>query len=315
MAAQHVTTAAFTGGATPRSYTPCNINEELIRAFQADRRLDLDVFLKTKAAEWIGGSLAEDMVKVWMHADEAYRCFPVPVQILSGWGVWYRTLTRPIVPDIERVPEADRAYYEDFLLGTCHNRCRVDFRYDVGFDLITPQDAMHCLGLINKNVMPELDAALALAGKLTKEAASGQGSAAAIDLYDRIFALQCWYRNQRNITAWIAGVHNYLESKDGAVRKECRKILHDMVLDEIAMTRDLLRHWETSRTHWMIVSGVGETTFMYYDRNFADHLKRKIALMQGHEDDQPYVDPDFQWRVPGLTEVVPRFEQKTSPAS
>jgi hypothetical protein len=49
----------------------------------------------------------------------------------------------------------------------------------------------------------------------------------------------------------------------------------------------------------MITSAVGETTFIYYG-NIGEHLKRKIELMQGRENDEPYVDPDFQWRVPGL---------------
>jgi len=25
--------------------------------------------------------------------------------------------------------------------------------------------------------------------------------------------------------------------------------------------------------------------------------------MKGHENDEPYVDPDFQWRVPGFTDA------------
>ena len=300
MAEQEVTTVCFTGGATPRSFTPYNINEELTRAFQADRNLNLETFLQQQARAWIGAQLADDLVRVWMHSDEAYRSFPVPVQIYSNWGVWYRTLTRPIVPDIEKISEEDRAYYENFLLGTSHNRCRIDFRYDVGFDLVTPADAMVCLGLINANVLPQIEAAVSLVQRMQTKASSPNEKQVVTDLYDRMFPLLCWYRNQRNITAWIAGVHNFLESKDEEMKKRCRKILHDMVLDEIANTKDLLHHWETAGTNWMILSEVGETTFIYY-KNFGDHLKLKIALMQGHENDAPYVDPDFQWRVPGFT--------------
>ena len=139
------------------------------------------------------------------------RGFPVPVQIYSGWGVWYRLLVRPIVPDIEKISEEDRAYYEQFLLAPPHNRCRVDFRYDVGFDLITPQDAMTCLTLIDANVLPAAADALRLAGELKAKAATEGERSVAVDLYDRMVALHCWYRTQRNVTAWIAGVHTYLE--------------------------------------------------------------------------------------------------------
>jgi hypothetical protein len=299
MAAQDVTTLAFTGGTTPPSFAPYNINEELVRAFNTDPALNLSGFLRAKAAAWIGTAQADDLVKVWMLSDDAYRGFPVPVQIYSGWGVWYRTFTRPIVPNIEKVSADDRAYYEDFLLAPPHNRCRVDFRYDVGFDLIQPADAMQCFEWINANVLPKVDEALTLLNGMQTRAATDQTRAVVRDQLDRMTALRCWYRNQRNVTAWIAGVHTYLESTDAAVRTRCRTILHDMVLDEIENTKALLQLWESSTTHWMITSAVGETTFIYYG-NIGEHLKRKIELMQGRENDEPYVDPDFQWRVPGL---------------
>jgi len=73
-----------------------------------------------------------------------------------------------------------------------------------------------------------------------------------------------------------------------------------MVLDEIENTKELLRLWETATTNWMMVSDTGETTFIYY-KNLGDLMKKKIALMAGHENDEPYVDPNFQWRVPGFT--------------
>ena len=69
-----------------------------------------------------------------------------------------------------------------------------------------------------------------------------------------------------------------------------------MVLDEIDNTRELLDLWENSASNWMIVSSENETTFVY-SRNFGELLKKKIALMTGRQDDEPYVDPDFQWRL------------------
>jgi hypothetical protein len=98
-------------------------------------------------------------------------------------------------------------------------------------------------------------------------------------------------------------VHTYLTTNDAAKKKECRERLRDMVLADIQNTKDLLHLWETSRTNWIMVSDVGETTFIYY-KNLGELLKRKIAVTAGHENDEPYVDPDFQWRVPGFTEEV-----------
>ena len=299
---QGVTTPCYNGSATPQSFAPYNINQEVVRAFQGNSDIELDKFLHQKAAEWIGEPLAADLVKVWKHSDDAYRSFPIPIWIYSSWGNWYRLPTRPIIPNIEKISEQNRAYYEQFLLATSHNRCRVDFRYDVGFDLVDPAHAFHCMKLMDRDLVPHMEGALKLLRQMKEKATTDAAQACIMDTTDRMRALACWYRTQRNVAAWVAGVHGYLETKDKKVKKECRRLLKEMVLDEIENTKKLLDLWETSKTNWMILSAVGETTFIYY-RNFGEQLKRKIALMKGHENDEPYVDPDFQWRVPGFTDV------------
>jgi hypothetical protein len=218
--------------------------------------------------------------------------------LYASWGVWYRLAVRPIVPDIEAVSEADRAYYEDFLLAPPHNRARIDFRYDVGFDLVDPAHALHCAELMDRDLFPRLDAVRSDALRLAVETAGTPAWDCFRDILDRMRAWRSWLRTQRNVALWIAGVHGYLETGDAEERARCRAILHDMVLDEIANARDLLALWETSSTRWMITASGGETSFIY-GANFGALLRRKIELMTGREDDEPRVDPDFQWRVPG----------------
>ena len=300
MAERNVDTAAYQGGATPRSFAPFNINQEVIRAFQFDRALDLPTFMRRKAVEWIGEELADDLVRLWNFSDEAYTFFPIPIWIYSGWGVWYRLFIRPIVPNVEAISEQERAYYEDFLLATTHNRTRVDFRYDVGFDLIEPPRAALAVKHMDEDLFPLMQKAVDLAESILKRATSEHARLCAQDQLDRTKALLCWYRTEWAVTAWVAGVHGYLDSTDPKVRQECRALLKRMVIQEIQNTKDLLHLWETSTTNWMVVSGVGETTFIYY-KNLGELLKKKIALMSGHENDEPYIDPNFQWRVPGFT--------------
>jgi hypothetical protein len=295
-----VVAAAYQGGPTPPSFVPFNINQEVIRAFQFDPAMDLDAFLRGRAWEWIGTRLAGDLVKLWELSDEAFRCFPIPIWIYAGWGVWYRLFVRPIVPNIEAVPEKEREYYENFLLATTHNRTRVDFRYDVGFDLIEPQRAWKAVQHMDEDLFPVMEKIFALVAAMQRGAPSPAEKAVLEDQRDRMTALKCWYRTERNVTAWVAGVHGYMESSDESFRKKCRALLKGMVLDEIANTNELIRLWETARTNWMMVSDVGETTFVYY-KNLGELMKKKVALMQGHENDEPYVDPNFQWRVPGFT--------------
>ncbi len=297
---QEVVTATMMGGRTPRSFAPYQINDEVIRAFQFDRSLDIDAFLKSKATEYIGKDLADDLVKVWDLSDEAYRSFPIPIMIYAAWGVWYRLFVRPIIPNIEKISEADRTYYEDFLLATTHNRCRVDFRYDVGFDLMEPERAWKALKRFDEDLFPAMKKALDLLASMKSRARTDQERACIEDQYDRIRAVNCWYRTEKAVTAWVAGVHTYMQTRDEKVKNECRALLKSMVLDEIENTKDLLNLWETSRTNWIIISEVAETTFIYY-KNIGELMKKKIALMTGHENDEPYVDPNFQWRVPGFT--------------
>jgi hypothetical protein len=299
MAKQDVSSLCHLGGVTPPSYVPKNINQEIIRASQLDINFDIDTFLKSTAEKWVGKELADDLVGLWKLCDEAFRYDPIPVWIYTAWGVWYRLFIRPIIPNIEAISEKDREYYEDFLISTAHNRARVDFRYDVGFELTDSVKAGSAMKRMDEELFPRLDNAIAEAEGLRNRASAKEAREYFTDLYDRLRALRCWFRNQRNVAAWIAGVHGYLGTDDGEKKKQYRQLLRDMVLDEIENTKNLLGLWETSKTRWMYYSGTGETTFIYGD-NLGDLLRRKIELMAGHENDEPYIDPDFQWRVPDI---------------
>ena len=103
------------------------------------------------------------------------------------------------------------------------------------------------------------------------------------------------------MAGWIEGIHGYMEAEDDKTRTACKVLVREIVLDEKANATELLEHTESAQTEWMLESAVGETTFIYGD-NFPELLRRKIALMEGREDDEPFVDPDFMWRVPGLND-------------
>ncbi|MDH7516113.1 MAG: hypothetical protein QHI48_09595 [Bacteroidota bacterium] len=294
LAACDVDALACLGGVTPPSLAPYDINRRVLRAFQADPAMDLESVLNAAASEWVGRH-APTLRAIWDDVDEAVRSFPVPIWIFSSWGVWFRLFVRPLVPDIEAIPEGERAYYEEHLLATAHNRARIDLRMDVGFDLLDPSHARWCVAVMDRDLFPTLDRAVVSAKALSAEC----DAPAATDTRDRLVALRCWYRNQRNAAAWVAGVHGFLEAENDLAREDCRRVLRDMVHDEIRNTRTLLDLWNTSGTNWIMLSAHGESTFMYAD-NFGELLERKIRLMEGRENDTPRVDPDFQWRVKGF---------------
>ncbi len=296
---QEVSNAANMTGVISSTIAPYNINQEVLRAFQNNPAMDLDDFLLQQAINWVKEEDATQLVDAWLHADAAYRSYPPPVSVLSIWSTWYRVLVRPFVPNVEALGEEDRAYYEDFHLGHVNNVVRVDFRREINFDFCTPDYARKCRKAITDNVFPEIQKAVQIASE-GQDAAMQDLPAHKVwsHLYDRLYGIGCWYRNQRNIAAWIEGVHGYLEAHDETVKFRCRELVHDTVLDEKENTANLLHHVETAQTEWMLMSDVGETTFIY-DRNFGDLLRQKIALMEGRENDEPYIDPNFMWRVPG----------------
>lgn len=297
---QNVKNAAIMTGTVPPSMAPYNINQEVVRAFQNNPDASLDTVLQRCAQSWVGPEYAETLIQAWIHADEAYRSFPPPVSIHSVWSTWYRTLVRPFVPNYDALSEEDRAYYEDFHLGHANNLVRVDFRREINFEFCTPEYAGKCRAAITENVFPEIGQALRLVEDARDASPPGSPERDVFaHLHDRLYGIKCWFRNQRNIAAWIEGVHTYLEAKDDITREKSRAQVRELVLDEKANAKDLLDHFRTAETEWMLMSAVGETTFIYGE-NFGELLEKKIALMEGREDDEPYIDPDYMWRVPGM---------------
>lgn len=297
---QEISHVAALTGTVPASMAPNNINQEIARAFQNNPDIDYEQVISRLAAVWVGSEQAATLAKAWECADEAYRSYPPPVSVLSMWSTWYRIQVRPFVPNFEALSEDDRAFYEDFHLGHANNRVRVDFRREVNFDFCDTEKARRCREAMTKNVFPAIEEAIRLIEEGRSKAESNSLEKSVWDRhYDRLYGAKCWYRTQRNVAAWIEGVHGYIEAEDEATKQRCQELTRITVLDEKENARDLLQHVRAATTEWMLTSAVGETTFIYGD-NFAELLEKKIELMEGRENDEPYIDPDFMWRVPGI---------------
>ena len=78
-----------------------------------------------------------------------------------------------------------------------------------------------------------------------------------------------------------------------------------MVLNELGNAKDLLNLWNEGNVLWMPVARGGETLHIY-SKAFGEHLQRKITLMEQHVDDQPFIDPNYMWRMP--KEGAPLFK-------
>jgi hypothetical protein len=279
------------GGIVPPGAAPFQPNQEVLRRFSFDPKRVPEALVRSVAAGFAGEADADALVEAWRLVEEAIRGF-MPNPLYFHWGVWYRIWIRPLVPDIEAIPERERAYYERHLLATHHNPNRVDLSRDVLFRLVSPEEAERAVTRIDANALPALVRARAhLAGR--------EGTPVFRDLADRVDALRCWMTTRRNVAAWVVHTYGYTCSADKKERSRARKALAAMVRSEIENTRALLALLARTDAELMAISEGEETTFLY-DARFPEHLERKIALMERYGDRPPRIDHDILWRVKNL---------------
>jgi len=296
---QGIRNLAHVGGIHPPDKVPYAVNQEIFRLFQLNPSMDIEEAVKKIAIKFAGRQHAEDLVKGWRLMEQAIRSF-LPLSIYSHYGVvWQRLFVRPLVPDIDRIPEKERAYYESHMCTSIHNPNRVDLAKDVLFELVTKDYAFMAFSRIDENVWHPLESAISHFEKKRDQAAKkGDRKAQSVfeDQYCRSRALKCLYTTLRNTAVWIFAVHEHQDSKNPEVRSACRKLLDKMIEREIQNCGDLIDLWKNAPVEWMIVSGTEETPFIYAD-NFVDLLANKVSLMTKHRGDEPSIDPDYMFRL------------------
>jgi hypothetical protein len=294
-----ISTLAHMGGLQPPDKVPYAVNQEIFRRFQFDARLNIDETVRALAESYAGRKRAAVLVRGWRLIERAIRNF-VPMSLYSGFGtVWNRLLVRPLVPDIERIPAADRAYYENVMVSPIHNPNKVDLGRDVLFELIPKEYARRAFPRIDRRVWAPLDQALGLLRGAMAEAKSAADEKAFSVFEDqsyRAWALRSLYETLRNTAVWIYAVHEYQDTRSGRAKARCRRLLDNMIGREIENARSLARLWARAPVEWMAVSGFGETPFIYSE-NFPELLKKKVRLMTRHRGDTPRIDPDYMFRV------------------
>jgi len=294
-----VTTIANVGGTCPPGLVPYNVNHEILRRFQFDAAMDIDDALASVAVGWAGPEFRPVLQKAWALAQEAILAFPNTTTLYATIGfTWYRLWVRPLVPNIEAIPPAERAYYEDFMCTTPHNPNNVDLSRDVLFTLLTPEKSAKDLERIDAHVWRPLNHAIDLLASHEADAAAQLGPSNVIrDQWVRLRGLRCWIMTHRNVSAWVAGVYGWMGAQTGAERAHWRTVLNRMIAKEIANSRDLM-DLLGSGIEFMATTDLGESPLMH-GRNLKDLLARRIILMERHARDEPFVDPSYMQRMAG----------------
>ena len=290
---------AWMGGIHPPDKVPYAVNQDVFRAFQLDAGLDIDEAVREIAIRYAGPRWAGRLVRAWRLMENAYRRF-MPLPLYSGYGmVWNRLLVRPLVPDIEAIPEADRAYYEQVMVSPPHNPNKVDLSRDVLFELVPPAYARKAHRRIDRSVWKPMARALALLSQAREAARVAHDERAFRVFEDQFFraaALKCVFETQRNAAVWIDVVYACQAAGGARTKAALRVRLEDMIGREIANSRDLIALWNEAPVEWMMVSPLGETPFIYGE-NFPELLEKKIALMRRHRKDEPRIDPAYMFRL------------------
>lgn len=326
---------AHMGGTHPPHLVPFNVNHEVLRSFQFDPRGQLETVLRRMATRWTQGKtpdpavgprapmhsggvgsrsgwgsagdaaaearhdLADTLLRAWALAEEAILAFPHVTPLYSIYGfVWYRLWARPLVPNIEAIPLRERAYYQDHMCTTPHNPNNVDLSRDVLFELTTVADARKALERTDANVWESLDSAIAILGEAEQKASATLGEENVIrDQRVRLSALRCWLTTQRNVAAWVVGVPGFMEAESAEERDACRRVLAEMVESEMENSRRLMTLLDTG-VEFMATTDQEETPLIH-GGNLRELLQKRMALMEAHGHDEPYIDPGYMERKAG----------------
>ncbi len=281
----------------PNSLAPYDINSEVLCAVQREAGSSLESILRDCAERWVGKPHAEALIRLWETSDAAIRGFPQGVPYATFAFPWFRLWVRPFVPNIDAIPESDRAYYERFLIATFNNPNRIDLNNDMMWNFLTVAEAREKRDLLDTTTLCLLSEAIGASVTLLQKFPPGSREHAVFqDQHDRLVALRCFFATLRNTVAWIASVHGYRQASDPALKETYKADVQEMIDHELENTKTLFTLWRNSKTDFMAVSTIGETAHCY-GGNFGELLKKKIDLMERHRNDEPFIDADYMWRM------------------
>ena len=286
-------TQALLLGSNPNSLSPYDVNNEVVRSVQLGLGDSAEEIVQNIAKRFVMNRAA--LVAIWKLSDSAVRAFPAGVPMSTFGFPWFRLWIRPFVPNIDAIPEEERAYYERFLLATFNNPARVDLNNDMMWNFLSVDEAAAKKSIFDRDVIPPLTSGIEQCNKQI-HTSLGEDIHIFTDLRDRLRAYRCFCTTMRNTMAWTESVHGFVRATTEEKRELYRSLARLMVENEIENAKDLLVIWNEGATEVLPVSSVAETLHIY-GTNFGELLKRKIELMGKHKNDEPFIDPNYMWRM------------------
>jgi hypothetical protein len=294
MFSQGVTNLAQMGGTFPPGKVPFNLNHEVVRSFLFNPSGDPEPEIFGIAVKWGGKDNAGVLTEAWKLTEKAILGFPNVSSLYSALGfTWYRLWVRPFVPDIEALSTEERAYYEEFMCTTPHNPNNIDLGRDVLFQIVNEEKAGKDVLRIDENVWKYIDEAI----EILENADCEDAPEIIHDQLIRIKALRCWIMTNRNVAAWVSAVHGFMATQNELKKESFREAVRSLMELEIKNSFSLLELLSDD-VEFMVLTDKGETPLVH-GLNIKDNIRKRIALMQDHIDDEPHIDPDYIQKMSG----------------
>jgi len=95
----------------------------------------------------------------------------------------------------------------------------------------------------------------------------------------------------------VVGVPGFMEAESAEERDACSLVLAEMVESEMENSRRLMTLLDTG-VEFMATTDQEETPLIH-GGNLRELLQKRMALMEAHGHDEPYIDPGYMERKAG----------------
>ena len=262
--------------------SPYNLNQELFSELIRGETPDLDVLLGQLARQWCGGNeaAARTLVEAWQLGNDALEAWPRLNWYSGGVGrTQGRWLTRPLVPDITKLTESERAAWERCLFPLPWDIARQNISFEGGIRFFEDEEFRRVIAATDQTVVPLLSRVVALL-----DGAFEQHELPVFeDQRDRFRGIMLCYKTDRNLFALQVATNDYLLKQ--AEPAACRALIKDAILAEIENTKEWIHALTTSRTNFFRIAQNEETPFVYLTP--IEDFRLKLEVMPRHLDDEP----------------------------
>jgi hypothetical protein len=262
--------------------SPYNLNQELFTELIRGETPVLENFLEQLARQWCGGdeNAVTALVSAWLLGNEALEAWPRLSWYSGGVGrTQGRWLTRPLVPDITKLGEVERAAWQRCLFPLEWDIARLNVSFEGGIRFFEDEEFRRVIDATDKLVVPMLTRVV----EMLEHGFTTTRLPVFEDQRDRFRGILLCYRTDRNLFAVQVATNEYLlKSADPA---GCRVRIREAMLAEIENTKDWIHALTTSRTHFFRVAQSEETPFVYLTP--VEDFRLKLEVMPRHLDDEP----------------------------